>query len=61
VILLIDITRDRATGLELNRCAGQRRPQPGSVPVPLRGTSERSLWHRLKKLGIQVERSVQRD
>jgi DNA-binding NtrC family response regulator len=25
------------------------------------GISERSLWHRLKKLGIQVERSVQRD
>jgi two-component system response regulator AtoC len=25
------------------------------------GISERSLWHRLKKLGIQVERSVQQD
>jgi two-component system response regulator AtoC len=25
------------------------------------GISERSLWHRLKKLGIQVERSVQHD
>ncbi|HEY9198047.1 MAG TPA: helix-turn-helix domain-containing protein, partial [Gammaproteobacteria bacterium] len=24
------------------------------------GISERSLWHRLKKLGIQVERIVQR-
>jgi two-component system response regulator AtoC len=25
------------------------------------GISERSLWHRLKKLGIQVDRIVQRD
>jgi two-component system response regulator AtoC len=25
------------------------------------GISERSLWHRMKKLGIQVERSVQRE